>query len=327
MDSFVVLKKPFRSYFVDIGQGWGRNSNKIRTLEMSSSEEDVHSEGNSRHPLVLVHGFGAGIGTWILNLDYLASTINRKIYAFDMIGFARSSRAPFNLSGDVENQFIDSIERWREKQGIEKFILLGHSFGGYLSASYALKYPERIAHVILADPWGFQDRQVAHSRGTYKFPLWVRAVNSIFQAFNPLAVVRVTGPYGPRLVHKFRGDLKEKFRPKLGEDCYKFLNYLYHCNAQTATGESAFKALALPYGWPKNPMIHRIVTLDPSISVTFIYGSRSWIERTPGEFLYECLTASRVTLHVIQGSGHHVYADKYNEFNELVRDACSKIKN
>jgi pimeloyl-ACP methyl ester carboxylesterase len=28
--------------------------------------------------------------------------------------------------------------------GIEKFSLLGHSLGGFLSASYALKYPENL---------------------------------------------------------------------------------------------------------------------------------------------------------------------------------------
>lgn len=322
-----VITRPFRAYFVDIGAGWGLESNKIRTLEMLTESEIKKTAPSSRKlPLVLIHGFAAGIGTWILNLDALSSTIDRKIYAFDIIGFGRSTRAPFDLTGDVEGQFVDSIERWREKKGIDKFILLGHSFGGYLSASYALKHPERVSHVILADPWGVQDRQAATNRDTYRFPIWVRVVNSIFQSFNPLAVLRVSGPYGPRLVQKFRGDLREKFRPKLQDDCHKFLNYIYHANAQTATGESAFKALALPFGWPKNPLIHRLLDLDESVKMTFIYGSRSWIEKAPGEFIRDCLTPGRVTVNIIQGSGHHVYADKYMEFNDLVKEACARSK-
>lgn len=278
-----------------------------------------------KQPLVLIHGFAAGIGTWILNLDTLASTIDRKIYAFDLIGFGRSSRNQFDLSGDVEGQFVDSIERWRKEKGIEKFILLGHSFGGYLSASYALKYPERTSHVILADPWGVQDRQASPRGDIYRFPIWVRAVSSIFRAFNPLAVLRVSGPYGPRLVQKFRGDLREKFRPKLQDDCHKFLTYIYHCNAQQASGESAFKALALPFGWPKSPLIHRLLDLDESVTLTFLYGSRSWIEKSPGEFLRDCMKPNRVTVNILQGSGHHVYADKYEEFNELVKEACNQV--
>lgn len=287
--------------------------------------ESEKKEENQKVPLILIHGFGAGICTWILNLDTLASTIDRKIYAFDLFGFGRSTRAQFDFTGDVEGQFVDSIEKWRQKQGINKFILLGHSFGGYLSASYALKHPERVSHIILADPWGVQDRQNAPNRGIYKFPFWVRAVTSVFQHFNPLAVLRVTGPYGPTIIQRFRGDLREKFRPKLNEDCEKFLEYIYHCNAQSATGESAFKALTLPYGWPKNPLIHRLMDLDDSITLTFIYGSRSWIEKAPGELLRDCMRPNRVTVNVIQGSGHHVYADKYTEFNELVKEACKKV--
>jgi abhydrolase domain-containing protein 5 len=337
-DLLAVISRPFRRYFVDIGPGWGLKSNKIRTLEMLTDKEIEMSKNNQtagsvlsnktaleKQPLVMVHGFAAGIGIWILNLDWLAQNINRKIYAFDLIGFARSTRAPFDMNGDIEGQFVESIEKWRVKMGIEKFILLGHSFGGYLSASYALRYPNRVSHVILADPWGIQDRQSSPNRNTYRFPIWVRVANAIFQSFNPLAVLRATGPYGPSLVHKFRADLKEKFRPKLHDDCHKFLNYIYHCNAQTATGETAFKGLTLPYGWPKNPLIHRLVDLNESISLTFIYGSRSWIEKQPGETLRDCMTPNRVTVHEIEGSGHHVYADKYKQFNEIVKETCSKV--
>ena len=342
------LSRPFKAYFTDIGDGWGIESNKIRTLEMLTPEEEEAAAAASsinsarsgsgskvatlsakkppKLPLVMVHGFAAGIGTWILNLDSLSTMVDRKIYAIDLLGFARSTRAPFDLAGDVEGQFIDSLERWRCKMNLDKMILLGHSFGGYLCGSYALKHPQRVSHVILADPWGIQDRQVSPNRSTHRFPLWVRVVNSIFQSFNPLAVLRASGPYGPNLVQKFRPDLKEKFRPKLHDDCHKFLNYIYHCNAQQATGESAFKALVLPYGWPKNPLIHRLLDLDEQVSLTFIYGSRSWIEKAPGEFLRDCMAPGRVTVNIILNSGHHVYADKYDEFNKLVREACAKIE-
>ena len=43
--------------------------------------------------------------------------------------------------------FLDYIEKWRiefsKKIKLEwtNFVLAGHSFGGYLAASYALKYP------------------------------------------------------------------------------------------------------------------------------------------------------------------------------------------
>ena len=43
------------------------------------------------------------------------------------------------LFTETEAWFIDSFEAWREAKKLENFILLGHSFGGYVAAKYALK--------------------------------------------------------------------------------------------------------------------------------------------------------------------------------------------
>ena len=38
---------------------------------------------------------------------------------------------------NCEQYFIDGIERWRRSVGLERVVLLGHSFGGYFAACYA----------------------------------------------------------------------------------------------------------------------------------------------------------------------------------------------
>jgi len=40
----------------------------------------------------------------------------------------------------------------------EKFILCGHSFGGYISGHYSKKYPEKIRKLILLSPFGVPKR-------------------------------------------------------------------------------------------------------------------------------------------------------------------------
>ena len=61
-----------------------------------------------------------------------------------MVGFGRSSRPLFSSDGlEAEQQLVRSIEAWRKEMKLEKMILLGHSMGGFLAASYAIKYPDR----------------------------------------------------------------------------------------------------------------------------------------------------------------------------------------
>lgn len=58
---------------------------------------------------------------------------------------------------DLEAFYTQAINNWRLAQGISKIdYLVGHSFGGYWSASYSLKYPNNLNHLILLSPIGIE---------------------------------------------------------------------------------------------------------------------------------------------------------------------------
>lgn len=123
-----------------------------------------------KYPLVMIHGMGAGCALFAMNFDELSKC--RTVYAIDLPGYARSSRCSFKSKPEeAEAQYVNSIESWRIQIGLEKFCLLGHSFGGYLSAAYALKHPERVSHLILADPWGLPEKPKEISR---PIPIWIK---------------------------------------------------------------------------------------------------------------------------------------------------------
>uniref|UniRef100_A0A672Z5V3 1-acylglycerol-3-phosphate O-acyltransferase ABHD5 n=1 Tax=Sphaeramia orbicularis TaxID=375764 RepID=A0A672Z5V3_9TELE len=94
----------------------------------------------------------------------------------------------------AEEQFVVALEEWREKVGLEEMVLLGHNLGGYLSAAYTLKYPQRVKHLLLVEPWGFPARPENPNHNS--IPVWIRAIGAFMSPFNPLAGLRLAGPLG-----------------------------------------------------------------------------------------------------------------------------------
>lgn len=115
--------------------------------------------------LVILHGYGAGLGFFYKNFEGLSRARGWQLYAVDLLGMGRSSRPPFKLKSkkreeqisEAEDWFIDSLEEWRIQKKIDRFTLLGHSMGGYMAVAYALKYPGRLNKLILASPVGIPE--------------------------------------------------------------------------------------------------------------------------------------------------------------------------
>lgn len=137
----------------------------INEFSVERVGEDVENH------LVMLHGYGAGLGFFYRNFEALSRAPGWKVIALDLLGMGRSSRPPYKVHAkdkegkikEAENWFIDALEEWRVKRGIEKFTLLGHSLGGYLAVAYALKYPGHLNKLILASPVGIPEDPYAVS--------------------------------------------------------------------------------------------------------------------------------------------------------------------
>lgn len=304
------VSSSFTRQFVPIS-----NNNLLWTLAFRS---DTH---RYRTPMVLVHGFGGGVGLWAQNVDALSQL--RPVLAFDLLGFGLSSRPQFSSEPQkAEEQFVESIEQWRRTLGLEAMILVGHNLGGYLAMSYAIRYPDRVKHMILVEPWGFPDSS-DQSDSDRPMPVWIKALGAMFSSFNPLAGLRLVGPLGPTLVQTLRPDLKKKFSCMFDDNTVA--DYIYHLNVQTPSGETAFKNMTLPNGWAKRPMLHRMDKLHPGIPVSIIYGSRSSIDISSGSAIKTMRPRSRVDITTIRGAGHYVFADQAEDFNQTILEMCEKV--
>jgi proline iminopeptidase len=105
-------------------------------------------------PLILVNG-GPGLDHLYLHTstawDVLA--LNRRVIFYDQRGNGRSSPLKEGQSCTLADQ-IDDLDALRSHLGLEKMILLGSSWGGFLSMAYAARHPERVAGLILVDSAG-----------------------------------------------------------------------------------------------------------------------------------------------------------------------------
>ena len=123
------------------------NTQKVSKLTQIRLEKAGHKNtGLSKNPpekptLVLVHGYG-GTGTEFYYLFPLLS-LNFRIVVFDLIGCGSSSRPKWNAKNGTEadEYYMRIIENWRKEMDLTDFILVAHSYGGYLMGTYASLYP------------------------------------------------------------------------------------------------------------------------------------------------------------------------------------------
>jgi cardiolipin-specific phospholipase len=145
---------------------------KLSGKNRALNEFSIEREGEAvEENLIMLHGYGAGLGFFYKNFEGLSRVKGLRLYALDMLGMGRSSRPPFKVHAkdhqgkitEAENWFIDALEEWRLIRKIEKFTLLGHSLGGYMAVAYALKYPGHLNKLILASPVGIPEDPYAVS--------------------------------------------------------------------------------------------------------------------------------------------------------------------
>jgi proline iminopeptidase len=97
-------------------------------------------------PVVLMHG-GPGLDhTTLLDLAPLARDYQLVFYDHRCNG--RSSGMPDTMTWDNLTADADAL---RSTFGFDRWIVLGHSFGGNVALMYALRYPERVSRLILMD--------------------------------------------------------------------------------------------------------------------------------------------------------------------------------
>lgn len=113
-----------------------------------------HRISGEGEPLILLHGLFGSLD----NLGVIARGLqdNWQIHALDLRNHGKSP----HVETMTYSEMADDVLAYMDAQGLEKAAILGHSMGGKVAMQLALKAPERIAGIIVADisPVSYQPR-------------------------------------------------------------------------------------------------------------------------------------------------------------------------
>ena len=107
---------------------------------------EVKGEGD---PIVLIAG-GPGNSHLYFTPWFDELARNHKVIYFDAFGRGKSSKAKNKEEYSFQRD-VDDLEGLRKALGVEKWSVLGHSYGGMVAQAYAIQYPTAVDKLILAD--------------------------------------------------------------------------------------------------------------------------------------------------------------------------------
>jgi proline iminopeptidase len=256
-------------------------------------------------PLVLLHG-GPGAPSYYLNpLSELSD--GRPVIFFDQPGCGRSD--PIN-DVDALNQefFVDLLEQFRARLGLEKMILYGQSWGASLALDYYLQHPEKVKAMVLSSPlistelWLNdtdylitclndsieQAIRKCEMEGTYDSPEYLHAMQVFYEHF----VIR-SQPWPP--------DVDSTFA-RFGYEVY---NHMW--------GPSEFTATGILREYDRTDVIGQI-----EVPVLYLTGEFDEARPETVENFHKNTPGSRFVM--IKGAGHLTMHDAPGKDAEAIRD-------
>jgi 2-hydroxy-6-oxonona-2,4-dienedioate hydrolase len=135
----------------------------------------LHAGDSSKPTLLMLHGITGHAEAYVRNLKAHAEHFN--VYAIDFIGHGYSSKPEHPLE---IRHYIDQVNHFLDAIGVEKAYFTGESLGGWVTARFAIEYPERVERIVLNTMGGtmanpvVMERLYTLSMEAAKDPSWER---------------------------------------------------------------------------------------------------------------------------------------------------------
>ncbi|WP_308257715.1 alpha/beta fold hydrolase [Pseudonocardia lacus] len=195
----------------------------MRTLALTTATlaYDDLGPASAEPPLLFVHGHPFDRSMWRGQLTRFAS---RRSIAPDLRGYGASTGAVEGWS-DLADDLVDLLDAVR----VPRAVVVGLSMGGQIALDLAVRHPDRVAGLLLADTTAAAEPDVAGRRAAadrlLREGMDPYAVENLYRMVRPgspegvaehvLAMMRETDPVGAAAAQRARADRPE-LRPALG---------------------------------------------------------------------------------------------------------------
>ncbi|TFY97245.1 alpha/beta fold hydrolase [Ramlibacter rhizophilus] len=121
-----------------------------RELATAGGVVSFRESGQGTPVVVLLHGIGSGSGSWVRQLDALAS--QARVLAWDAPGYGRSAALP--APEPRAEDYGARVWQWLDAVGLgdERVVLVGHSLGALMASAATRLAPSRVRQLVLLSP-------------------------------------------------------------------------------------------------------------------------------------------------------------------------------
>jgi pyruvate dehydrogenase E2 component (dihydrolipoamide acetyltransferase) len=246
---------------------------RLRYLELGSGD---------RTPVLLLHGFGADLNSWMFTQPALAD--GRRALALDLPGHGGSGRDVGNGDGTA---FAQAVEGFLAAPDLGRVDLVGHSMGGAVAALLAARRPDLVRTLTLIAPVGLgPEINAAFIDGFVRASRRKEAVEVLQLLVHDPALVSRT----------------------MVEDVLRFKRLDGVATALTTIAQA----------WFAGGRQHRSVVADlagSSIPTQLIWGREDRIIPV----VHAQTAPPGVAVHILDGAGHLPHMEKAGEVNRLIR--------
>jgi len=175
--------------------------------------------------ILILHGWGGSAGSW-KRIQEILENNGYEAIAIDLPGFgsALAPDKPWSVS-----DYANFVFRFVQSQGLDKFYLLGHSFGGKVAIKFAIKYPEKLKSLILNSAAGITPRPKFK---IFIFCFFSKIGNLIFS----LPILKFLRPFCLKIAYLLgagrdyqmiqNSTMRETFKKAIGEDLTSCLSQI-----------------------------------------------------------------------------------------------------